>query len=183
MRAVLGIGLAVLPIAVLAAGVWGFSRIRDGATSTAPGKPLNQRFFGYDATAAKEYWSKTDATKERLLLEVDLVFPLIYGAAFLTSLLVSRALLGRPFAVAWIVVPTAILILSDWIENTVHLRELSCFTRISSIDPSGWIAVASGATIVKLWLFVALLAVAGALGLWVAFSKASPHSGALRGLL
>jgi len=90
-------------------------------------KPLNQR-IGYDTAAVDRHWRALDPTAraaERHFLELDLVFPLFYGAAFLVSLLLAWAALGRPLHPVWIVALVGIMVASDWTENLLQLTQLS----------------------------------------------------------
>src|SRR5438270_2684350 len=72
-------------------------RLRQSATPEDQ-KPLQQR-LGYDTGAVNRYWGALDNTALRLeqhFLELDLVFPFLYGAALSASLLIAWTTLGRP---------------------------------------------------------------------------------------
>lgn len=131
-------------------------------------KPLGQR-RGYDVQAAVRHWGALDAPArdaEILFLKMDLLFPLVYGAALAVSLLVGRAALGKTFSYGWIIAPIALTILADWTENIVQLGQLRRF-RADAIDGnlnSGWIQVGSLATVLKTTSF----SVAGLFVSWLA---------------
>src|SRR5688572_1996639 len=64
-------------------------------------KPLNQRLH-YDKSAVERHWSALRSDPRALaaearFLEMDLVFPLVYGSAFAAALLLAWAFAGRPF--------------------------------------------------------------------------------------
>jgi hypothetical protein len=119
-------------------------------------RPLNSRLH-YDAAAVQRHWGALDPSTlaaEQRSLELDLIFPLLYGAALASSLLLAWAALGRPFNPAWVIAPVAITILSDWTENLVLLSQSRLFALIPSTPPdSSWIAVATTATTLKLAFF------------------------------
>jgi hypothetical protein len=118
-------------------------------------KPLDQR-FGYDAGAVGRYWGAIDGAlpAEQHFLEVDLVFPFLYGGALAASLLLAWSTLGRPFSPAWIMAPVAITVLADWTENLVQLAQLGRYCSAQPLQ-AGWIRVASAATSLKLSFFTA----------------------------
>jgi hypothetical protein len=120
--------------------------------------PLNQRLCGYKKKDVFEHWGRLEANgrcNEKCFLGLDLLFPLLYGSALLASLIVGRALLGRPFGILWVVFPVAIIVVADWIENLVHLSQLKRFvpSDLSTLQPD-WIQIASLATAVKLWVLI-----------------------------
>lgn len=88
---------------------------------------------------------------EQHFLELDLVFPFLYGAALLGALLLAWIALDRPFQPVWLISPVAFTALADWIENIVQLSQLQLYAGKGSpgLD-AGWIHVASVATVVKL---------------------------------
>ena len=155
-----------LPLAVFLGGIWAMLKIsdRDYVTqrlrqSAAPEdqKPLQQR-LGYDAGAVNRHWGALDNTAlrlERRFLELDLVFPFLYGAALSASSLMAWATLGRPFRPAWLMAPVAVTVLADWTENLVQLGQLRRYTEDgeAGLQP-GWIRIASAATILKMSSFV-----------------------------
>jgi hypothetical protein len=153
-----------LPIAAFLGGVWVMSQVsrhdqalqRLRATPAGDEEPLNRRRH-YDAAAVRDHWALFDdagLASERHFLELDLVFPFLYGGALAASLLLVWAALGRPFSPAWIVVPVAVTVVADWTENLVQLTQLRRFVRHEALQ-GGWIAIASAATLVKLVFIVA----------------------------
>jgi hypothetical protein len=158
--------MIVLPAAVLLAGAWIMAMmcarnyvIQRVAQLPDPKdrKPLNQRLRGYDADAVERYWSAFDAKarrSEQCFLALDLVFPLLYGSALFISLFMAWTTLGRPIHPIWITAPVAITVLADWTENLVHIGQLRRYTDGSAAAlHSGWIRVASAATVLKLTSF------------------------------
>jgi hypothetical protein len=136
-------------------------------------KPLNQR-LGYDRDAVAAHWSQIGGdtlSNEQRFLELDLVFPLVYGGAFAISLLTLWIAGGRRFSVAWLIAIVGLTIVSDWTENLVQLAQLRRYMQsgADALDP-GWIGVASVATVLKLTFFsvcsVAVLALAIANRVW-----------------
>ena len=154
-------GGAQLMLAVAGAG--------EGRAAAQHGKPLNKR-FGYSRDDVAQLWEKltpADREVERRLLQVDLVFPLAYGATLAIALLAVWTARGGPFNAMWFLLPVIVGVLADWTENLVQLEQLHRFTvgGAKAVD-RGWISVASAATIVKL---VSLGAAAGllvALAFW-----------------
>lgn len=129
--------------------------------------PLNQRLLGYDRADVEAHWNqlgqKGQLAAETLFLELDLLFPLLYGGALLASLLLARAWLGWTISPAWLVAPVAVVILADWTENLVHLDQLGRMVQAGSVPGAAAlggfsIALASVATIVKLWVFAGTFA-------------------------
>lgn len=124
--------------------------------------PLNQRLCGYGAEAVAAHWKTFSAPRmeaEKRFLKLDLAFPFLYGGALLASLLLARAWIGRPFGAHWLVILVGIVVIADWIENSVQLGQLDRWSQagtkasVSALQ-AGWIQVASFATIVKLWGFL-----------------------------
>ena len=137
-------------------------------------KSLNLRFLGYDLEAVKRHWSMFESDKlalqsEQRFLELDLVFPLLYGCAFAVSLLLAWTALGRPFNPVWIIAPVAITILADWAENLSHLNQLKRVDQMNSLGAlqKGWIQVASVATTVKIFFFGGLMLFLAGLIIWL----------------
>jgi hypothetical protein len=163
LRAIL---MLALPAAVFFGGVAIMKKVTDyqqvkNRASSAPNpcdrKPLDQR-LGYDAGAVDRYWGALDGarTAEQHFLEVDLLFPFLYGGALAASLLLAWSMLGRPFSPAWIMAPVAITMLADWTENLVQLAQLRRYsTGGAHALQAGWIRVASAATSLKLTFFSA----------------------------
>ena len=132
---------------------------------------LNRRFAGYDDAAVARHWGALDAAalgEQRLALEIDLVFPLCYGAAFLASLLCAWMSLGRPFHFYWLLAPVSVTLLADWTENTFQLVQLRRFAEgpVHSLQP-GFIKIASAGTMIKLGGFSAMVLLLAALLAWL----------------
>ncbi len=130
-------------------------------------KLLNKRFGGYDAAAVARHWGALDITAlgdQRWALEMDLLFPVCYGAAFLASLLFAWATLGRPFDFYWLLAPVGVTILADWTENTFQQVQLQRYTEdpASGLQP-GFVQIASAATMIKLGSFSAMILLLAAL--------------------
>lgn len=124
--------------------------------------PLNLRLCGYSAEDAGAHWRQLkdgQLDAERRFLEIDLVYPFLYGGAILAGLLLGRAWLGSPFEALWLVLPVALTAVADWVENLVQLGQLQRFRAAGAeaID-GGWIQLASIATVVKIWTLLALIA-------------------------
>jgi len=158
--------LLTLPTIVFIGGVYIMSKLSGRASVTyqlpdtaEPGdaKPLNQRVTGYDLEGVSRYWGALDLkarTFEQRFLEMDLVFPFFYGAALASALLFAWAALGRPFHPVWLLSPIAITVVADWIENLVQIGQLGLYAENGKAGlQSGWILIASTATIIKLVLF------------------------------
>lgn len=133
-------------------------RLRDKVQEDTGLKGLGLRIQGYDLAAIKAYWGalklKPGALDaERRTLEMDLVFPFVYGAGFAVSLLLAWAALGRPFHPVWILAPLFIEVVADWIENLILLGQAKLFAGSEGVLNSGWIQLASIATSVKVALF------------------------------
>ena len=118
--------------------------------------PLNQRLYGYRVKDVQEYWGAFEAENllggEEKALRKDLFFPPVYAGALLLSAFLAwtRWLAPPPGAPDWLVFgfPIAV-ILSDWTENLIQLRELALFQRKERLEP-GLIHVASAATSLKI---------------------------------
>lgn len=146
---------------VLAAGiVFLNTRYQPLAEAAAP---LNQGW--YDAATAKARWDTLRAHKlegmEREVLLLDLGFPVLYGAAFATALLIAHRALDWQLGTAMLLAPVALGVAADWAENAIQLTQLDR----TPIDP-GWIQVAATATLLKL----GGLAIAGAVCLFGAYA-------------
>jgi hypothetical protein len=118
-------------------------------------KPLGQR-IGYNISDVQQCWGVLDCKailSEKRFLELDLVFPFVYGGAFTISLLIAWTSLNRPISPLWIMTPLAITILADWMENLAQLGQIKRYIINREIGlQSNWIRVASVATTVK-WIF------------------------------
>lgn len=178
--------LLALPVIVFLGGAYIMSKLsgREHVTQqlgklkdSKDRKPIGLRFFGYDLGAVSRHWRALDedALKvERRALEIDLVFPFFYGAAFAVALLLAWATLGRPFHPVWLMAPVAITVVADWIENLVQLWQLQLHAGGAALHP-GWIQIASAATIVKLWLFCGSYLLVACLVVWMVI-RAWPRS-------
>ena len=167
LKAILAIGKAILlPATVFVSGVvimrivsghhYVNQRLRERA-APEDRSGLNMRPRGYDAPAVNRHWGALDARaldSERRFLQVDLAFPIFYGAAFAVALLRAGAGLGASFSPVWFLAPVAVTVIADWSENLIHLAQLRLFTQRGSAGlQADWIRVASTATIVKLLFF------------------------------
>jgi hypothetical protein len=158
--------MVALPVAVFFGGVAIMKKVShhqevEERAGSAPNpcdrKPLDQR-VGYDTGAVDRYWGALDGalSSEQRFLEVDLVFPFLYGGALAASLLLAWSTLGRPFSPAWIMAPVALTVLADWTENLVQLAQLQRYSAGGAHDlQPAWIRVASAATSLKLLFFSA----------------------------
>lgn len=161
--------ILALPFVVFWGGAWimaelsnrdyVINRLNESNLSPCEKKPLNQR-LGYNLNAAVRYWEILDPTArktEQYFLKLDLVFPFFYGAALAISLLLTWAILGRPFRPLWIITPVAVLVLADWTENLVQLHQLKKYREHgeAALQPY-MIQIASIATCIKLTFFCAL---------------------------
>jgi hypothetical protein len=157
--------LLALPLAIFVGGAWMMGAISNrqevqarlrAVAKAEDQKPLNQRAW-YDLADADRHWGALDSetrAAEQLFLELDLVFPFLYGAALATSLLLAWAALGRDFSPLWTVAPVIITVVADWTENLVQLGQLRAYARAGrEALAAGWIQVASAATLVKLAFF------------------------------
>jgi len=149
-------------------------KLRDKIQAEKHLKGLGLRINGYDLAAVKTYWGALKDGEaldaERRMLEIDLVFPFFYGAAFAVALLFAWATLGRPFHPVWILAPLFIEVVADWTENLIQLSQLKLFNAGAALQP-GSIQIASIATILKVWLFcVSYFLVMGLVG-WMIFNN------------
>jgi hypothetical protein len=125
---------------------------------------LSMRRQGYDTTYVDSVFTvlaekdRNEGSRfvanERRFLVMDLAFPFFYGGAFLAALLIGWSALGKPFDPVWLVLPIAVMVAADLVETLLQLGQLRSFTESGTLD-AGWIRVASIATIVKIWLFIA----------------------------
>ena len=121
-------------------------------------KGLNMRFLGYDTDAVARHWGVLDdraLKSERRFLELDLIFPTLYGAALSLALWKTARTSFSPF---WILLPVATIMISDWTENLIHLSQLHLFMErgANGLQPER-IQIASVATTVKLLFFTGIL--------------------------
>lgn len=180
--------IVALPVAVFMGGSTLMARLSGRETvkqqlrekaEPRDAKPLNLRTAGYDAGAAGRHWGALDAHArgiERRFMEMDLVFPLVYGAAFTAALLLAWGALGRPFHPAWLLAPVAVTLAADWTENLVQLGQLHRFgeSGAAGLQP-GRIQLASAATRVKLLFFVGSAALVAALASLMAYRAIARH--------
>ena len=167
LKAILAIGKAILlPALVFVSGVvimrivsghdYVNRRLRERA-APEDRRGLNMRTRGYDVPAVNRHWGALDEKaldRERRFLQVDLAFPIFYGAAFADALLRAGASVGTSFPPVWFLAPVAVTVIADWTENLIHLAQLRLFRQSGSAGlQSDWIRVASSATIVKLLFF------------------------------
>lgn len=171
------LGVLLLPVVVSLAGAWVLTKassrdlpkVRPQEPAGTELEPLNRRWLGYDRLDVQEYWGalekKGALAAEQRFLELDLIYPFVYGAAFLASLLLAWAMLDRRFHPALVVLPVAVSVLADWTENLVLLGQLRSFRQHAAAIDSWSIQIASAATIVKLVsLAGSFLLLAGLLG-------------------
>lgn len=150
----------VLPIAIFLGGATLMFDLSDrdlvvdqlNAAELSDRTPLYQR--GYSADEVARHWGalKSDGLKaEQLFLVMDLVFPLVFGAVFLACLLMLSSLLSWQLHPLWFAAPVVIMVVADWVENLIQLSQLSRYTKGGAVAlQSGWVEVASTATVVKL---------------------------------
>lgn len=167
---VAAIVMLALPVAAFVGGAWIMNEM--SGRQDVPKPPLNRRFH-YGKEDAEKYWNafKNEIGTEQTFLEMDLVFPFLYGGALAASLLMAWAWLGRAYNPFWILLPLFLTLLADWTENLVQLGQLK--RHLAGIGlQDGWIQVASTATALKLSFFyaswLALFFLVGLL-LWRAF--------------
>ena len=155
--------LLALPTIVISGGAYIMSKLSgreqvtqrlQGHAKTEDRRPLGFRVLGYNPEEVKSHWSALDPGTlklERRALEIDLIFPFLYGGALAAALLLAWVALGRPFQPVWLILPVAITVVADWVENLVQLSQLRLFD-VSGKDglQSGWIQIASAATTTKL---------------------------------
>jgi hypothetical protein len=131
---------------------------------------LNMRLQGYDTTDVAQLWGVLDRRaldSERRFLQLDLLFPLFYGGAFLLALLRVRRDLEKAFSPVWLIAPVAITALTDWTENLIHLAQLRSYLEQGNEGlQAGWIQIASAATIIKIVFFVGTLVLLIYLAIW-----------------
>lgn len=162
------LGAALLPIIVFLIGAFLMQwltghhkvvrRMKDRLPDRRDRKPLNQRLLGYDRAAVQRHWGALDdpdlLRSERNVLLLDLLFPLLYGAAFVVSLWLAWKWLDRPlrFDFVRLLVPVAICVLADWTENSLQLKQLGLFEQSQALEDVP-IRIASAATQIKLLAF------------------------------
>lgn len=149
---VAAIAMLFIPAFCFAGGAWIMNEM--SGRKEVPKPPLNRRFH-YDKGDAQKYWDAfEDIRTEERFLEMDLVFPFLYGGALAASLLMAWAWLGRTLNPVWILAPLFITLFADWTENYVQLGQLKRHLDRTGLQ-DGWIQVASAATALKLSFFYA----------------------------
>lgn len=163
--------LLLLPGLVLIAGGWamrkaaGWARVHALLARAAPGdrRPLGLR-PGYDADAVRRHWAVLDADalrREKRVMELDLVFPLVFVGTLACSLVATWVSLHRPVPLAAVLLGLAALLLADWTENLHLIGQVKRVMAGDELQP-GRVRIASLATRAKLLLsgaaFLALLA-------------------------
>lgn len=123
--------------------------------------PLYMRWRGYNTNEVDQHWGVFDerALKtERRFLQLDLLFPLFYGGAFVIALWRVWAELGKMFSPVLFIAPAAITILADWMENLIQLTQLRRYVEMGKDGlQAGWLQIASAATATKLLFFFVTL--------------------------
>jgi hypothetical protein len=164
-----GLVAALLPLLILGAGfaIMGSRPAHGVVQQIAP--PINTR--PYSAAEMASRWGTLAEQKaldsERYMLKVDLLFPLFYGAAFAASLwFIARGL--RFQGIATLMVPVLLMVLADWVENTVQLMQLARFETSKDVS-TPWLALASIATCLKMTLVTGLIVLNLGTGVWLAF--------------
>ena len=131
------------------------ARLQEHAAA-ADRTPLNQR-LRYDVASVARHWGALDRdtlAAERQFLELDLVFPFFYGAAFAVSLLLGAALVAPSASRTWFIALVAIVVVSDWTENLLQIGQLQrVVDHGAGALQETWINVASAATAIKLISF------------------------------
>lgn len=159
-----------LPVVVLLGGAWMMTilsghnyvtkQLRERADQKDR-KGLNIRVLGYDTEAVDRHWGVLDERalqSERRFLQLDLAFPIFYGAALAVALWQSWIAVGKTFSSVWLILLVAVTVIADWTENLIHLSQLRFYRENgkNGLQP-GWIRIASAATTVKLLFFTGAL--------------------------
>jgi hypothetical protein len=175
------VAMIALPLVVFFGGGAAMQRashrldLSQHAGSAQDPRPLFSRLGGYDRAAVEDYWGgleKVGGRKtldaERRFLELDLIFPFLYGGALAASLLLGWAALGRPFNPGWIIAPVTIGVLADWTENLIQLQQLGRFMAAGGAAlADGCIRIASVGTTLKIGVLLGTSLCAVVLGLLV----------------
>lgn len=174
LRAILIFALpAIVTIAgaVLVGKVTGHDKVQ-----AALGKGVEYGF--YTAAEKNSEWGRLSQDligKERWFLELDLLFPFVFGGAIAMGLLVAWHSLGKPFPVFCLLAPIVVCMAADWSENLLQLSQLDKFLRTGG-GPAPTISemairIAGIATAVK-WLSLGVSSVLlGWLAVWTARSS------------
>jgi len=158
LLAKLSLVLGLPLLAFLLGGAWmmGVTERGNFPKSNAPEcYPLHFRFGGYDAADVRAYWDclgTEGQLAELRFLNLDLLFPLLYGGTILLALFLLWKWLGRPFPRGWLPAPVLVNLLADWTENLTLRQQLHRFLENEAIQ-EGWIHLAGLATTVKVLCF------------------------------
>jgi hypothetical protein len=132
--------------------------------------PLYMRWGGYAVTDVAQHWGVLDPRaleSERRFLQLDLLFPLFYGGAFVVALLRVWADAGNAFSTILLIAPAVITVLADWTENLIQLAQLRLYVENGKDGlQAGWIKIASAVTITKLYFFAGTFVVLIALAIY-----------------
>lgn len=147
--------MTILPVAIFLGGGRALQKWSGRFPNPEGGLGLK---WGYDKQTVVKVWGERespDAQKrlraERSFLELDLFFPLVYGASLALGMWIGLTSLALPCHPAWSLVPVAIVILADWVENWVQRSQLEIYLEAGADGlQSAWIQIASVATVVKL---------------------------------
>lgn len=147
---------ALIVIAPLVALAIGFLILRampayDRVAQAKAGDSLQGRYQGYDVGYVEGYWGRLEGawTSERMLLVVDMSFPLLYGGAFAMAVLFGGSTLGlRAGWLLALLAPVLIVVAADWAENLLLLTQLGQFETTRKLS-ANWIRLASVATTLK----------------------------------
>jgi hypothetical protein len=181
--------LLALPTAVIIGGAYVMAklagrqqvtqRLQDNA-KPEDRTPLGFRIGGYNLEAVDRHWVALDPDTrklERRALELDLIFPFLYGGAIAAALLLTWVALDRPFHPAGLILPVAITVVADWTENLVQLTQLRLFDAGGKDGlRSGWIQIASTATTTKLVFFCGSSLLLIGLVVWMVVSGVARRS-------
>jgi hypothetical protein len=165
-RVLLAAGLVLFPFVVLFIGGWmmrrgsGRERVYELLARAAPADrqtPGLRR--SYDAAAVQRHWAALDADglrREKRFLELDLIFPFFFAAAFAISLVLAWQALDRPAGLALLLVPVLAMLLADRTENKTLIRQVDRMMAGDSLQEDQ-IRIASRATQAKLLLCMVVL--------------------------
>jgi len=123
-------------------------------------KSLNSRPFGYEVKDVSEYWIKlgpSGRAAEMRFLRMDLLYPILYCAALALGLFIAWERLGFKISILPLLLIVLFILFSDLTENLIHINQLeNVIENESYVLRPLLIQIASLATILKLWLLVAL---------------------------
>lgn len=147
----------LLPLIVLVGGIVYMGSLTQFAQlKAALGDEARPKIGFYGADSIGKRWETLrkagpeHLSSERHMLLIDLPFPCLYGGALMIGLLMAWSLLGRPFAVVWLLAPVLLLMAADWTENLIQLGQLEAFTKSGQAALSrSLLALAGLATFVK----------------------------------